>query len=69
MKSNLPWLFTWYDNIDLKIPLVGYALGFPPIENAPGGIYMEGDYQLDIDEDDEDGIGDEAEVLSDENEN
>lgn len=20
LKSNLPWLFTWYDNIDLKIP-------------------------------------------------
>lgn len=20
LKNNLPWLFTWYDNIDLKIP-------------------------------------------------
>lgn len=57
------------NDIDLQIPLVGYALGFPPIKNAPGGIYLEGDYELDIDEDDEDGIGDEAEVLSDENEN
>ena len=20
LKTNLPWLFTWYDNLDLKIP-------------------------------------------------
>ena len=20
IKTNLPWLFTWYDNLDLKIP-------------------------------------------------
>ncbi len=41
---------------DLNIPLVGYALGFPPIENDPGGEYMQGDYDLNIDEniDDED---------------
>ncbi|MBS7234140.1 Z1 domain-containing protein [Flavobacterium psychroterrae] len=56
------------NNIDLEIPLVGYVLGFPPIKDAPGGIYMEGDYDLDIDEEDEeDSIGDDAEILSDEN--
>tara|TARA_R110001583_G_scaffold184059_1_gene343105 strand:+ start:2680 stop:5871 length:3192 start_codon:yes stop_codon:yes gene_type:complete len=37
-------------NIDLNIPLVGYAIGFPPIENDPGGIYAQGDYDLDEDE-------------------
>lgn len=55
------------NDINLKIPLVGYVLGFPPIKNAPGGIYMEGDYDLDIDEDDQDGIGDDDEILTDEN--
>ena len=34
-------------NIDLNVPLVGYAIGFPPIENDPGGIYVQGDYNLD----------------------
>ncbi|WP_394390545.1 Z1 domain-containing protein [Shewanella woodyi] len=37
-------------NIDLNVPLVGYAIGFPPIENDPGGIYVQGDYNLDEDE-------------------
>ncbi len=55
------------NDIDLQIPLIGYALGFPPIKNAPGGIYMEGDYNLDIDEEYE--IGDDVEVLYDENDN
>jgi hypothetical protein len=45
------------ENIDFDIPLVGYAIGFPPIKNDPGGIYMQGDYDLDS-EDDED-TGDE----------
>lgn len=55
------------NDISVQTPLVGYVLGFPPIKNAPGGIYMEGDYDLDIDEDDEDGIGDDEEILADEN--
>jgi len=54
-------------NINLEIPLVGYALGFPPIENDPGGIYMQGDYELDLTSD-EDEIGDEEELISDFNE-
>lgn len=36
--------------IDLNIPLVGYAIGFPPIKNDPGGIYAQGDYNLEEDE-------------------
>lgn len=42
---------------DLKIPLIGYAIGFPPILNAPGGEYAHTDYINDVagnDEDDED---------------
>lgn len=35
---------------DLKIPLVGYALGFPPIEPDPGGIYVKGDYNIEDEE-------------------
>jgi hypothetical protein len=37
-------------SIDLNIPLVGYAIGFPPIEKDPGGIYVQGDYDLVQDE-------------------
>lgn len=36
--------------INLEIPLVGFALGFPPLNNDPGGVYMQGDYDLDLDE-------------------
>jgi hypothetical protein len=36
-------------DINLDIPLVGYALGIPPIKDAPGGVYMQGDYDLDMD--------------------
>lgn len=44
------------ENIDLDIPLVGYAIGFPPMDDDPGGYYMQGDYELDTDEgEDEEG--------------
>jgi hypothetical protein len=32
------------EGIDLNIPLIGYALGFPPIEPDPGGVYVHGNY-------------------------
>ena len=38
------------NNINTKIPLVGFAIGFPPMENDPGGVYMQGDYELNEDE-------------------
>ncbi|MBB6611780.1 Z1 domain-containing protein [Pontibacter sp. Tf4] len=38
------------EGYDLDIPLVGYAIGFPPIKDDPGGIYMQGDYDLDTDD-------------------
>ena len=38
------------DIID-KTPLVGYAIEFPPIKNDPGGTYLQGDYELEINED------------------
>lgn len=38
------------EGYDLGIPLVGYAIGFPPIENDPGGEYVHGDYDLEVDE-------------------
>src|SRR5690606_34251587 len=53
------------NNIDLNIPLVGYAIGFPPIEDAPGGIYLQGDYDLEADDEADDLEG----VLPDINEN
>lgn len=36
--------------IDESIPLVGYAIGFPPIADDIGGVYVQGKY--DIEEDD-----------------
>jgi len=41
--------------LDLSVPLVGYVMGFPPMENAPGGIYMKGDYNIEEDEGDDEG--------------
>lgn len=38
------------NNIDLDTPLVGYAIGFPPIDNDPGGYYVKGDYDINKDE-------------------
>ncbi len=41
------------ENIDLNIPLIGYAIGFPPIEPDPGGIYVHGNYGFEDEEDKE----------------
>ncbi|MDA7608145.1 Z1 domain-containing protein [Akkermansiaceae bacterium] len=47
------------EGIDLDIPLVGYAIGFPPINPDPGAEYVTGDYDRadnndqDIDKDDD----------------
>jgi hypothetical protein len=38
------------DQIDLNIPLVGYAIGFPPIEPDPGGVYVHGNYGFEEEE-------------------
>jgi hypothetical protein len=38
------------DGIDLNIPLIGYAIAFPPIEPDPGGIYVHGNYGFEEDE-------------------
>jgi len=32
------------DGINLNIPLIGYAIGFPPIQPDPGGVYVHGNY-------------------------
>ncbi|KAF0200060.1 MAG: putative endonuclease Z1 domain-containing [Bacteroidetes bacterium] len=41
------------NQIDLNIPLVGYAIGFPPIEPDPGGVYVHGDYGFEDEEESE----------------
>ena len=38
------------NHINLDTPLVGFAIGFPPIENDPGGYYVKGDYNIEEDE-------------------
>jgi hypothetical protein len=51
---------------NLDIPLVGYAIGFPPIEGAPGGQYAKGDYDLEDEGDDEDVSYDDMSLPDDE---
>lgn len=46
-------------------PLVGYAIEFPPIENEIGGTYLQGDYDLDIDEEVSDEMDDELDGIMD----
>ena len=43
------------NDINIDVPLVGYAIGFPPIEADIGGVFMKGNYDLDevLDEDKE----------------
>ena len=53
------------DNIVGEIPLVGYALEFPPLENDPGGYYLQGDYDLSLDEDIDEEINDELDGIID----
>lgn len=48
----------YIDNNDLEgllkeTPLVGYAIEFPSLEKDPGGIYLQGDYQLELDKQNE----------------
>lgn len=53
--------------IDKEVPLIGYAIGFPPISPDPGGEYKVGDYNISEDEGDEDPEG--VLDLNDEDEN
>ena len=53
-------------NINLTMPLVAYAMGFPPLANNPGGEYMQGDYDLNLDEG-EDEEEDDTDILDDYN--
>ena len=41
--------FVRNEEIDLNMPLVGYAIGFPKMVDV-GGEYVKGDYDLDLDE-------------------
>jgi len=47
--------FVKREDINTDIPLVGYAIGFPPIDEDIGGVFMKGNYELDevLDEDEE----------------
>jgi len=38
------------EKYNLDIPIVGFAIGFPPLENDPSGDYYQGDYDLLLDE-------------------
>ena len=55
------------DGIDLNIPLIGYAIGFPPIEPDPGGVYVHGNYGIEDEEEFEYSEAD-SELPSDANE-
>jgi hypothetical protein len=38
------------EGIDLNTPLIGYAIGFPPMEPDPGGVYVHGNYGFEEEE-------------------
>lgn len=38
------------EGIDLNIPLIGFVIGFPPIEPDPGGVYVHGNYGFEYEE-------------------
>ncbi len=39
LKTNLPYLFTWYDHIDLNIPNTTNSLACPPSGSRREGIF------------------------------
>ena len=51
---------------DLDIPIIGYALGFPPIENERMGEYVAGAFDLDDDENEEEYDEENSSIPSDE---
>ncbi len=55
------------EEIDLNVPLIGYAIGFPPIDPDPGGVYVHGNYGFEEDEE-SDLNGDNSEIPEDANE-
>jgi hypothetical protein len=44
-------MFVENEGIDLNTPLIGYAIGFPPIEPDPGSVYVHGNYGFEDEED------------------
>jgi hypothetical protein len=53
------------NGIDLNIPLIGYAIGFPPIVPDPGGVYIHGNYGIEEEEDDEEIDEEDSEIPTD----
>jgi len=41
------------EGIDPDLPMVAYAVGFPPIVPDPGGEYLKGDYDISDEVDDD----------------
>ncbi len=44
------WNYKLTRNIDITVPLIGYAIGFPPMSPTIGGTYVRGKYNIDDDE-------------------
>jgi hypothetical protein len=51
-EDNQLKIFIESEEIDLNTPIIGYAIGFPPIEPDPGGVYVHGNYGFDEEEND-----------------
>ena len=67
-EEDLEFLeFVRTGNYDLNVPLVGYAIGFPPIKDKTlGGTYTHGDYTLSEDEDIDEGSEEDTSIPRDE---
>jgi hypothetical protein len=44
------WNYKIKHDIDIAVPLIGYAIGFPPMSADIGGKYVRGKYNIDEDE-------------------
>lgn len=49
-KDEELWKYKLTHNIDVTVPLIGYAIGFPPMSLEIGGKYVRGKYNIEEDE-------------------
>ena len=64
-KSNIPGLEELKNSLNLDIPLIGYAIGIPPLNADIGGVYLQSKFHDDteISSPDDDDFDDYKEIL------
>ncbi|WP_372998312.1 Z1 domain-containing protein [Sulfurimonas sp.] len=62
-KGDISGLDDLKSSIDTNVPLIGYAIGIPEVDNAIGGNYLESTFHINEDNTEEENFEDYAEVL------